>query len=171
VFIFYLLFDFSEIDEILRLQFSSKMVLVSSPESVIQGVNCRPGASRDRPGGNKKGGPLSANPPGFVVLVCRRCQFQASRRLGGGQDPQSSGPGNRLRPAVGALMLTLHSRFQSVPYVFPFRGGHTTYTLPDLAPIRLVHIFPSDITFRNFKVEDHMLNLGGDRCAAIPDGD
>jgi hypothetical protein len=42
VFIFPLPFDLSEIDEILRLHYSSQMVLVSSPESAIRGVSqCR----------------------------------------------------------------------------------------------------------------------------------
>jgi hypothetical protein len=41
VFIFHLLFDDFEIGGILRLHHSSKMVFVSSPERVIQGVNCR----------------------------------------------------------------------------------------------------------------------------------
>jgi len=31
----------------------------------------------------------------------RQYWFQASRRLNGGQEPQSSCPGNRLRPIVG----------------------------------------------------------------------
>jgi len=41
---FFLLLDYSEIDEILRLQYSIQVVLVSYPESVIQGVifRCRP---------------------------------------------------------------------------------------------------------------------------------
>ena len=37
---FFLLLDYSEIDEILRLQYSIQVVLVSYPESVIRGVNC-----------------------------------------------------------------------------------------------------------------------------------
>jgi hypothetical protein len=68
------------------------MVLVSSPESVNQGVNCKLGALWDVPGGNKKAGryPLARQ---VLLSLC-------AARLGGGQYPQSSPPGNRLRPAV-----------------------------------------------------------------------
>jgi hypothetical protein len=58
-------------------------------------------------GGQQKNGPLCANPLEFVVFECRRlfqrnCQdrFQASERLGGGQDTQSSGLSNGLRPVI-----------------------------------------------------------------------
>jgi hypothetical protein len=70
------------------------MVLVSSPERVIQGVNCRLGALWDMPGGNKKAGryPLARQ---VLLPWC-------GTRSGGGQDPQSSCPGNRLRPVVDA---------------------------------------------------------------------
>jgi hypothetical protein len=44
------------------------MVLVSSPERVVQGVICELGASGDVPG-DTKNGPLSAGPPGFVVCA------------------------------------------------------------------------------------------------------
>jgi hypothetical protein len=37
---FFLRFDYSEIDEILRLQYKSQVVIVSYPEDFIQGVNC-----------------------------------------------------------------------------------------------------------------------------------
>ena len=50
--------------------------------------------------GVQKSGPLSASPPGFVVFVFCPCWIQASKLLDGGQDTQSSGPGNRLRPVV-----------------------------------------------------------------------
>ena len=65
---------------------------MSSPERVIQGVNCRLGALWDMPGGNKNGGPLSANPPVFAVPVRRAIRW--------GARPPSSCPGNRLRLAV-----------------------------------------------------------------------
>ena len=51
--------------------------------------------------GQQKSGPLFANPSWFVDFVFCRCWFQASEVLVGGQDTQSSGPGNRLRPVVG----------------------------------------------------------------------
>jgi hypothetical protein len=35
-------------------------------------------------------------PVRFFDFVCRQCQFQAPRRLDGGQDPQSPCPGTRL---------------------------------------------------------------------------
>ena len=50
--------------------------------------------------GQQKSGPLSAGPPDSVVFVCCQCQFQASRLVDGGQDPQSPCPGNRTRPVV-----------------------------------------------------------------------
>jgi len=45
------------------------MVLVSSPESTSQGLVVsvgHPGCA----GGSKKGGPLSADPPGSIALGC-----------------------------------------------------------------------------------------------------
>jgi hypothetical protein len=50
--------------------------------------------------GPQKDGPLPAGPPGSFVWVCCRYLSQASERSGGGQDPQSSSPDNRLCPVV-----------------------------------------------------------------------
>jgi hypothetical protein len=44
------------------------------------------------PGGNKKAG--------RYPLTCQVLLSLCAARLGGGQDPQNSCPGNRLRPAV-----------------------------------------------------------------------
>ena len=82
----------TKIGEILRLQYSSKMVLVSSPESASQGVNCRLGAQGDVPEGNKKAGRYGLARQVLLPLY--------AARSGGGQKTQSSCPGNRLRPAV-----------------------------------------------------------------------
>ena len=50
--------------------------------------------------GQQKSGPLSASPPEFVVFGCCQGRFQASEQLDGGQDTQSFGLDNRLRPVV-----------------------------------------------------------------------
>jgi hypothetical protein len=55
------------------------------------------------PGGNKKTSryPQLAR---FCCLGVAPMPAQVSRRLGGGQNPQSPGPGNRLRPVVGTQL-------------------------------------------------------------------
>jgi hypothetical protein len=69
------------------------MVLVSSPESTREGTNV--GLARgDLPEGNKKGRAAMGEPAEFGCLC--------GARSGGGQETQSSRPGNRLRPAVDA---------------------------------------------------------------------
>ena len=45
VFILHLLFDYSKISEPSRLQYSSQVVLVSSPNCGIRGVSCRLGVA------------------------------------------------------------------------------------------------------------------------------
>jgi hypothetical protein len=70
--IVFLLFDYSEIDEILHPQNNRKMVLVSSPESVIQGVICVLGA-------------LSVLVTGTFLIVFDRLDVQVGSELGGHQ--------------------------------------------------------------------------------------
>jgi hypothetical protein len=81
--LYFLLFDYSEIGEILHLQHNRGVVLVSYHESVIQGVNYRLGLFWDVAVEIKK---RAVSPPEFVVFSRRKCQFQASGRLGGGND-------------------------------------------------------------------------------------
>ena len=72
---------------------------MSYPKGVIHRVICRLTVLWDRLRGKKRA--TIRSPPGFVVFVFCPCWFQASKLLDGGQDTQSSGPGNRLRPVVG----------------------------------------------------------------------
>lgn len=78
VVIVFFLFVCVEIGEIYGFQYSSKMVLVSPPESVIQGVICELGAFGEVSGDRKTGRyPLARQVSLFVPQVIRwKARFQ-----------------------------------------------------------------------------------------------